>query len=227
MGFASSLHCVGMCGPIALALPFQGKSKWQRFGGFFLYTTGRLITYALLGVVVGSIGKSFALVGLQQILSVSVGAAVILFVIADMVGRRIRLLSTWCAMPYTLLQKRIGPLLHSHRLSAKLAIGFLNGLLPCGMVYMALASCLSRAAVSASIAGMLAFGAGTLPAFLLLYFFRQQIGNYLRQKFKRAVPIMLVATAMLLLVRGLNLGIPYISPKAVNGTLHTFNCCHK
>ena len=79
IGLVGSLHCIGMCGPIALALPLKGKSNIQRTFGLLLYNSGRILTYALFGTLFGLLGKSFHLAGLQRQVSVFLGALIIFY----------------------------------------------------------------------------------------------------------------------------------------------------
>jgi sulfite exporter TauE/SafE len=73
MGLVGSLHCVGMCGPIALALPYQNGSRWRAASNVLLYNLGRISVYALLGAVIGFLGKGLFLTGLQSYFSIGLG----------------------------------------------------------------------------------------------------------------------------------------------------------
>lgn len=81
MGMLGSFHCVGMCGPIALSLPLKKDSDWGKFAGAILYISGRILTYIGFGIIFGLIGKSFALFGCQQWLSVFLGVVIIFFLV--------------------------------------------------------------------------------------------------------------------------------------------------
>jgi len=234
IGFASSLHCAGMCGPIALALPFHGKSSSQRFLGFSLYSLGRVTTYVLLGLIVGLLGKSIALGGFQQSFSIFLGSVIFIGLLFQLFGKRIQFLSAstprlqrLLTQPFLYLRKQLGLLMHQPQLGFKFLIGNLNGLLPCGMVYMALATTISAGNVLQSALGMLFFGLGTIPAMVAIFIVRQKLTFEFRNQLNRLVPLFVGIMALLLICRGMNLGIPYLSPKAVNGSLHTLSCCHK
>jgi sulfite exporter TauE/SafE len=81
LGFLGSFHCLGMCGPIALALP-TGKAKGLKKTGLIIsYNFGRMITYSFLGLIAGFIGKSFVIAGFQQIFSIVLGIAILSFLL--------------------------------------------------------------------------------------------------------------------------------------------------
>src|ERR1035441_277600 len=78
LGLVGSLHCAGMCGPLALALPAAGNTTAGYLLGRVAYNTGRIITYCLLGIVFGLAGWTFLLAGLQRWTSIALGAAALL-----------------------------------------------------------------------------------------------------------------------------------------------------
>ncbi|MGZ4043606.1 MAG: sulfite exporter TauE/SafE family protein, partial [Bacteroidia bacterium] len=81
LGLLGSFHCIGMCGPIALALPVHQATVFRKVVAILLYNSGRIITYSLLGLLFGIIGQGFAVFGLQQVLSVSLGTLILLSII--------------------------------------------------------------------------------------------------------------------------------------------------
>ena len=229
-GILGSFHCVGMCGPIALALPAGRGTGWSFVAGRLLYNGGRLLTYTGLGALAGVFGKSLQLAGLQQTLSLVSGGLILLLVVvpATALGRFRQAAG---------LERLLGKVKHtmgrlfSRRGSWALgAIGLLNGLLPCGFVYLALAGALSMPTVAGAMGYMLLFGLGTFPLMLLLSWSGKLVRPRLRHSFNRAVPYAATVLALLFLLRGLNLGIPYLSPAlahsaATGTTLHA--CCIK
>jgi uncharacterized protein len=226
MGIIGSFHCVGMCGPLALALPLSDNSLFAKFTGALLYNSGRIITYSMFGLAAGLLGKSFALFGFQQWLSIIAGAIIVLLVILPklfpskfgtlMFGGRF----------FEQLRKTFGKLFFKKSQSTLFAIGFLNGLLPCGMVYLAIAGATATGSLSGSIVFMAAFGLGTLPVMWSIAFWGNFIGVQVRQKIRAAYPYMMMLMACLLILRGMGLGIPYISPAEVAGK-KTISCCAK
>ncbi|MCK5087912.1 MAG: sulfite exporter TauE/SafE family protein, partial [Melioribacteraceae bacterium] len=79
IGFLGSFHCVGMCGPIALALPIGNVSNFQLVIGRILYNLGRVVTYAFFGAMFGLFGKGIAIAGLQSYVSILLGASILLY----------------------------------------------------------------------------------------------------------------------------------------------------
>ena len=91
-------------------------------------------------------------------------------------------------------------------------IGLVNGLLPCGLVYMALAGAVATTSVVKSSLFMAAFGLGTLPLMWGVSFFGSFINVQTRVIIRRAYPYLMVGMAFLLILRGLGLDIPFLSP---------------
>jgi sulfite exporter TauE/SafE len=213
IGILGSVHCVGMCGPIALALPIpDGKS---RYAGIFLYNIGRVISYGLLGIFFGLFGSLFAMAGFQQTLSVIAGTIILLFVF-NMLGQRsgwsVSLLpASWKEKITKLLARYLG----QRSLSALFMTGLLNGLLPCGLVYVAIVAAVATGALWKGSVYMMMFGLGTLPVMMALAYFKNRMPTAWRYRLLRLVPLSLALLGTILILRGLNLGIPYLSPEVV------------
>ena len=217
LGLIGSLHCAGMCGPIALAIPFKTSTRFSFVLGRIAYNMGRITTYCLLGILFGAIGKSFAVIGWQRWVSLFVGIAILATMIA---GTRVSL-TIRAAKPINFLKGLLSRLLKQNSLSATFLMGLLNGFLPCGLVY---AACAGAAVTSGFVSGigyMGAFGAGTLPMMLGVGLFGKKLQFMLRFKLQKSIPITLVLMSLLLILRGLALGIPYLSPDLAHGA-----CCH-
>ena len=207
MGFLGSFHCIGMCGPIVLALP--GKGVQYKL----LYNIGRTITYSLLGIGVGIIGQGVAFAGLQQMLSVVVGVLMLIIIVFTKYKHFDLPTSGLLNILFVKVKMKLAPLFKSKSFYAPLLIGILNGLLPCGLVYAALFAALSMGSIIGGANYMLFFGLGTIPMLLGLGIFSGFIIPTLRTKLNKMVPYFLAVVAVLLILRGLNLGIPYVSPK--------------
>jgi sulfite exporter TauE/SafE len=220
-GLLGSAHCVGMCGPIALALPVSDGSN--KAFSLLLYNFGRALTYAVLGIIPGLIGVSLHMAGFSQWISIALGVVLLLMVLMGY-GKRLEKLSAKIPFLHT-IRKRIGLLFSKAGYQNLFAIGLLNGLLPCGLVYTALVISVGMENLWQSSLFMFLFGMGTLPAMFLMSWFGHMISVRHRQKLNKLVPYMIGIVAVLLIVRGLNLGIPYISPKisAEQGV----ECCTK
>jgi sulfite exporter TauE/SafE len=224
MGLLGSFHCVGMCGPLALSLPLKDDSVWSKFSGGLLYNLGRIVTYSLFGLLFGIIGKSVALFGFQQWLSIILGILIIFFVILP------KKVSSFNNNNFVLkyfgkLRSSIGKLFSQKNYSSLFSIGLLNGLLPCGLVYMAAAGAVATGDIMNSIFFMAFFGLGTLPMMWSITFFGNYVGISLRQKIRKAYPYMMMLIACLLILRGMGLGIPYVSPGVGLEKKEVINCC--
>jgi sulfite exporter TauE/SafE len=212
LGIASNLHCVGMCGPIALAIPYNSvKTGWfnLKVVRVLLYNFGRIFTYSLLGFCAGAIGLSIQFIGILQIASIFSGVLIILFAwkhflpelpsfrfqqkLFQFIGTQFRKLKTSNSRGNTFL------------------FGMLNGILPCGMVYLALLNAVIAPQIEISVLAMIFFGLGTLPTMIIIAFIGSKI-QVLIGKYKLAVPILLTAVGIFAIFRGSDLGIPILSP---------------
>ena len=215
LGTVGGLHCIGMCGPIVIALPQTIESgKTQYFIGRIIYNFGRVITYVILGLVFGAVGQVISLAGFQSLLSVTLGVIIIASLFLPF-NKTINFINT-----SPIWRKTLGKLFQKKSFSALLGIGVLNGFLPCGLVYTALAGAVATGSSFEGGLFMFAFGAGTIPALLVV----SVIGRVTRVNWQRLIKKALPATAFvlgcLLILRGLSLGIPYISPDLKNGGHH-------
>lgn len=229
LGFLGSFHCVGMCGPIAMMLPFQNFSGNSKIFGALLYNLGRVVTYAVIGFVFGMAGKGFYMAGLQQALSIVAGIVLILMALFSLNTYFENKMGAGLSGFFNKVKHYIGILFKQNSLSAIAAIGLLNGLLPCGLVYLGLAGALATGSASQGAVFMAAFGFGTFPAMLSMIFLGKFIGANTRLVLRKALPIMVFLMGALLLVRGLNLGIPYLSPHSEKQVQieRQLDCCKK
>lgn len=213
IGLLGSLHCIGMCGPIAFALPLNRKNNFTLISGGLLYNFGRLATYFSLGLIFGVVGYGFSLAGFQRWVSISVGIIMMLSVILPRIKSTKFKLSPTFSLWIGKLKGSLGKKLGKQSYQNLFSIGLLNGLLPCGLVYIAIAG---SAAMVTPIKGgifMLAFGLGTIPLMLLTSVFGNQLKNRLLMKSRIIIPVFVFLIGGLFILRGLNLGIPYLSPK--------------
>jgi len=224
LGMVGSLHCVGMCGPLALALPVQHLTAAKKFISLLIYQLGRIVTYAALGLLFGYLGRTFYIAGLQQWLSVSLGILIVMSALIYFLRKRtVHLI--FLNRFYSMVQMVIGKLLRSGKgVPAFFLMGMANGLLPCGMVYMAIAGALSSVSIIHSVLFMTLFGAGTLPAMVMVSYFGQNIPMSVRMSMRRAVPYFITVMGLILILRGLNLGIPFISPEMPVAAEATMSC---
>lgn len=211
IGLLGSLHCVGMCGPIALALPLDRSSSWNIFNGNLFYSLGRLSSYFLLGLLFGSLGQGVKLFGLQQALSIGIGVIIIMGVLFHQTHFSLPLPSFYRRW-VSYLQLQISKAFKRKSLSNLSAIGFVNGLLPCGLVYMAIAGAVSSTSVIKGGFFMLFFGLGTLPLMWAVGVFGQAIEKKYSYSIRKVIPYFLFILGVLFILRGAELGIPYLSP---------------
>lgn len=211
-GLLSSLHCIGMCGPIALLLPVDRSSKEKHVLQLLLYHLGRFTSYTSLGLVFGLIGAGFLLAGYQQQLSIACGLLMLIFAIIP--ERRWNKLSG--ASTITGGLGRLKSKMSSHFKKKKwysfYIIGLLNGLLPCGLVYVALFGALSQSHWTYSGLYMFFFGLGTLPLMSLVNYILPKMSVKWRQRMNRLIPILVGIMGVYFILRGLGLDIPYLSP---------------
>lgn len=209
LGLVSNLHCLGMCGPIALALPLDRSSTINKVKGVSAYSVGRSLGYASLGTVIGIVGMSADLLGVLQWLSIGSGLLIILFAWRShftFVGKQ-----SWLSSKVQEFMKaflRRGDKKNTFSLGG---FGLVNALLPCGMVYVALLSAMNFGGIANAMIFMFVFGLGTLPGFIVL-----ALANVIKRPFfskKIVVAILVSIVGLAMVVRGMNLGIPYISPK--------------
>lgn len=223
MGLGGSLHCIGMCGPIVLALPGYKNNIQKLLLGRILYNFGRLITYAIMGGILGIIGYGIALAGFQQWFSIFLGVFVLLFLFFPKLS--LLLNATHPINRFNLrIKSFFGQLLRKKSMLSQFLIGMANGLLPCGLVYMALAGAIVSGTFAQGALYMALFGLGTFPLMLAVSFSGNFIGIHLKKRLYKFMPVFIVAIALVFILRGLNLGIPYLSPKVDRG--EAVEMCH-
>jgi len=213
LGFLGSFHCVGMCGPIALALPVHQKKPVVKTLLILLYNLGRMLSYALLGSIVGLFGQSVAFAGYQQVLSITIGVLLLGSLLLPQVLNLQKYTPAFINQLFSGLRQKMSFYLRQGNSAALMVLGVLNGLLPCGLVYMGLAGATATGNWAEGALFMFIFGAGTIPVMLSLPLAGSFISVNARNQIRKTVPVIIGITACLLIVRGLNLGIPYISPK--------------
>ena len=212
LGLLGSFHCIGMCGPIAFVLPVDKTSRSRTFLGSVLYQIGRLLSYGLIGVLFGLLGRGLYLAGFQQRLSILIGVVMILIVLVPAKQLSRFAISRPLYRLIGQVKSKLGLYLNKTSYKALFLIGFFNGFLPCGLVYMALLGSVSTGNAVEGALYMIVFGLGTVPLMTAAIY----LGNFLkisvRKRIQRAIPIFVVIIGILFILRGMGLGIPYISP---------------
>ncbi len=206
IGFLGSLHCIGMCGPIAMALPVPQQSRWL---GGMLYNIGRMFTYAILGLILGVVGFSIQLAGLQKSFSVLIGLSMLIIITFPTIFRKIEG-SYYQTSLVRFVKNKIGQMFKTKTMSAAFLIGALNGLLPCGLVYAAIAGSLMLASTFEAAIYMLTFALGTMPIMLIAFLVPFQ-GRRI-PALRKVVPSFLFFLAILFIYRGIAIELPMIDP---------------
>jgi sulfite exporter TauE/SafE len=212
IGLFSSVHCVGMCGPLAFAIPVKQGRPWLLLWDKLSYNFGRVVTYALLGLLVGLLGEQLWLSGLQRWISLITGVMVIITAVSK--------LTKFATLQNKLIARAVSPLnrllvLALQKGSGHFVVGLLNGLLPCGFVYLALAGAVGVRGVGSAIQYMFFFGLGTFPLMLLLTVGSGFINQGLRRSINRFAPYLMLFIGVWFMLRGLQLNVPYLSPPPV------------
>jgi uncharacterized protein len=222
LGFLGSFHCIGMCGPLVLALPSGNSFLIKRL----LHNTGRVFTYAMFGLVFGLAGSRLYLAGLQQIVSISLGGIILISIFLPYKIKYRVLESTGLNKIIFKLKQGISKLYNTGSLKSVFGIGVLNGFLPCGFVYVALTGAIVVGNAYNSALFMIMFGLGTIPAMIAVSFAGKLITINFRDRLKKLIPAFTLIIAILFILRGLNLGIPYISPKLSLTNASEEKICH-
>ncbi|OIQ20178.1 MAG: hypothetical protein BM557_05780 [Flavobacterium sp. MedPE-SWcel] len=216
LGLLSSLHCIGMCGPIAMMLPVDRDNQAKKAIQIMLYHFGRLTAYGSLGLVFGIIGKGLYLAGMQQQLSIIAG---LIMIVIAVVPERIFARYNFSKPVYRVIAKvksGLGKQFTKRSYKALFITGLLNGFLPCAMVYAALFGAISMQNEVLGVTYMILYGLGTIPLMTAVVYASGFMSTSLRNSLNKIVPYAAVFIGMLFIIRGLGLGIPFLSPSDVS-----------
>ncbi len=209
LGLIGSTHCLGMCGPLALAIPMSTSQRIVMAYQALKYNLGRVLTYALLGAVFGLLGMSVELAGFQKGFSIVIGIFLLFAAFFSLNWESKLANSSPLARFFQIIKKQIGRLLRNDSRQSHLLIGVFNGFLPCGMVYLAIAGAVTTGSIVNGALFMMLFGLGTIPLMLGIML----LGNVVKPSFKKVLrsiaPVIMVAFALLLIARGLNINLPH------------------
>ncbi|MCF6350679.1 MAG: sulfite exporter TauE/SafE family protein [Flavobacteriaceae bacterium] len=226
LGLLGSFHCIGMCGPIAFALPLDRGSKAKIIFQTFLYHIGRLLAYSFIGLLFGIIGKGLYLAGFQQRLSILMGIVMILAVIIPVQVFNSFNLTKPLYRIIGKVKQQLGLYLNKKSNKSIFLIGFFNGFLPCGLVYMALIGSIASSSAFSGFSYMFLFGLGTVPMMTFAVFVTNVLKIKIRKKIQKIIPVFVVVIGLLFILRGLGLGVPYVSPSdtKLNITTNAASC---
>ena len=225
-GLISSLHCIGMCGPIAMMLPVDRNNPTKKATQILIYHLGRITAYATIGFVFGLLGKSFYLAGIQQQLSIFIGIMMILIVLIPQ-----KLFSKYnFSKPIfkiiSNIKTALGNQFKNKSYKSLFTIGLLNGFLPCGMVYVALFGAIAMQSPVYGSFYMILFGLGTIPLMSSVVYMNSFLSISTRNKIQKAIPMFAIGIGCLFILRGLGLGIPYVSPSNMSLFVQANADCH-
>lgn len=225
-GFISSLHCVGMCGPIAMMLPIDQNNPFKKWTQIATYQFGRVVAYASLGLLFGVLGSSFFFAGFQQQLSVLVGFLMILIAIIPEKKLAQYNFSKPIYKLISTVKTQLGLQFKNKSYKSLFLIGLFNGYLPCGMVYVALFGAMAMNHVLLGSLYMILFGLGTIPLMAVVVNLLKSSSVVFYIKFQKAIPIIIIFIGILFIMRGFGLNIPYVSPSSMNLHIQSEVNCH-
>ncbi|MRX70184.1 hypothetical protein SAMN06265349_101816 [Flavobacterium resistens] len=226
LGIISSLHCVGMCGPIAVMLPVDHQNEAKKVTQVITYHLGRLTAYATIGLIFGLLGRGFFMAGIQQKISIFIGLAMIAVVL---IPEKTFANYNFSKPVYKVISKiksSLGSQFKKKSYKSLFIIGLLNGFLPCGMVYVALFGAIAMQSASLGVLYMLLYGLGTIPLMTIVVYIHSLLKLPFRNKIQKAIPYVAVFIGVLFILRGLGLGIPYLSPSNMSLFVQQTPNCH-
>jgi sulfite exporter TauE/SafE len=225
-GLISSFHCIGMCGPIAMMLPVDRNNPAKKVSQILTYHLGRLTAYGTIGLIFGLVGKGFFMAGIQQNLSIFIGVAMIAVIL---IPEKIFSKYNFSKPIFKLISKiksTLGSQFKNKSYKSLFTIGLLNGILPCGMVYVALFGAIAMQSESLGVLYMVLFGLGTVPMMSSVIYINSFLSIPIRNKIQKIIPYVAILIGILFILRGLGLGIPYISPSNMSLFVQETANCH-
>ena len=225
IGFLGSFHCVGMCGPIVLALPVGDASSLKLAVSRVAYNFGRILTYTFFGAVFGFFGRGITFVGFQRYATILIGVSILFYYLTPSkykgklaLTAPYKLLSNFVKGSFKKITKNGSP-------QSLFLFGIVNGFLPCGFVYVALAGAITMGDILSGATFMALFRLGTTPIMLGTALVGKFITVTVRRRMNKLIPVFAIVLAILFILRGLNFGIPYVSPKLSNDVLEQPEHC--
>lgn len=222
MGLFGSLHCAVMCGPIMLGMPFAKQNFFQGGLQLLLYQFGRITVYAVLGLLVGALGSSIRIFSDQKTLSILIGSILILFTVLQFSNLYRNSFSKLQLKALNPLSWLMGKVINMPLWG--LFAGMLNGIIPCGMVYLALATSLNTGSTRSGGTFMLLFGLGTTPLMLMISLGGIFLRKYICFNTNRLIPWFMFFMGTLLILRSADLDVPFISPRTISTYGHAKDC---
>ena len=223
LGFGGSLHCIGMCGPIVLSLPQVGGTNGYRLSTKMSYNAGRIATYSMLGALIGLLGQGIDFMGYQQMISLALGVFILTMVILSYLLQKDLLKIPFLNRLWYKLSPQIQQALAKQPVEAMFKLGLINGLLPCGLVYLGLMNAVLAGGVWSGALSMAAFGLGTLPVMMLTIMGASRIRKVLGRRSQLVMKSMTLFFAIFLILRGL--GIHPLAHHSPNSSSENITYC--
>ena len=203
LGVVSSVHCLGMCGPLVLSIGprLDRTARTTQVARLLLYHGGRVATYTLLAIPAGLAGRMLWVQGLGRAVAI---AAAIALIAAAMGMRGLQTFGAVARLSASAAGRACAAAARWRRSRPALgavAAGAANGLLPCGMVYAAVVVAAASGTVANAFSTMVGFGVGTMPALVALSMSAASLPLGFRSRLQRLTPVVLLLAAALLLVR--------------------------
>ncbi len=224
LGLISSLHCMGMCGPIAMMLPVDRTNEVKKVTQIMTYHLGRITSYSILGLFFGLLGRGLFLAGFQQKISILVG---ILMITVIVVPEKVFAQYNFSKPVFKIISQvkaRLGAQFKKKTYRSLFAIGLINGFLPCGLVYVALFGAIAMQQIHLSAFYMALYGLGTIPMMSLVVYVSNAMTLSVRNRVQKVIPVVIIGVGLLFVLRGMGLDIPFVSPS--NMSLFVQNTPH-
>lgn len=206
LGFAGSLHCLGMCSPLVMAVT---AARPAALLNRTIYNAGRVLMYACMGAVVASAGMILPLHRFQNTLSIALGIALLIIGIGGLRNLSIPGITSLVRRLSIFVKARFARHLKQKTRGAIFTLGVLNGMLPCGLSLIALTWCLTLRGPADGFNFMLLFGVGTLPAMLGLTGILPALAKRFQWSIHRLTASMLIISGCLLIARALIMHVPH------------------
>lgn len=223
LGLGGSLHCIGMCGPIAMLVPGSGNSSANQLGKTLAYNLGRITTYGILGAIFGWFGQGLFIAGWQQNISIIFGLLILISVLFPTILKKWKP-DSFLFTGLNKIKNTLFPLIKKQSAGGSYLVGLINGLLPCGLIYVAIAGAMLTGSAFIAFQYMVIFGSGTAFIMIALSMTSGLLVKQFKHKLVKVFPVIVFTMGLIFVLRGLNLGVPYLSPKMEPQKIE---CCHK
>ncbi len=214
LGLLGSLHCAAMCGPLMLGL---GNRNYNWFS-FAVHHLGRWLAYAGLAALFYLLVSPLYVFELQQYVALVSGILILLYGLKSYIP------------PVERIFRKLTEYLSNQMSSntwgrtGNIGLGFLNGLLPCGLSFSAAILSVNTGNLTNAMTYMILFGIGTTPVLLIISSLPSWGRANWVQKVNSWLPRMMILAGFLLIIRSAGLGIPYLSPD-YNAEEEKMECC--